>query len=44
MKEINFYPGIYKVIAVVICLVLFVTINKASAANITQTQITLKKK
>lgn len=38
MRETNFYPGIYKIIAVVICLMLFMTINKAKAAETASTK------
>jgi len=34
MKETNFYPGIYKIIVVIVCLMLYVTIHKAHAAGI----------
>ncbi len=33
MKETNFYPGIYKIIVVIVCLMLYVTIHKAHAAG-----------
>ena len=33
MKEINFYPGIYKLIALAICLIVFITINRAQTQN-----------
>lgn len=33
MRDINFYPGIYKIIAIVICLMLFITLNRAKAST-----------
>lgn len=46
MKETNFYPGIYKIIVVIVCLMLYVTIHKAHAAasiKISTDQITKTK-
>ena len=33
MRNINFYPGIYKALAIAVCLMLFFTINKSKAAG-----------
>lgn len=33
MRDINFYPGIYKAIAVTLCLMLYMVIHKAKAAD-----------
>lgn len=35
MKETNFYTGIYKIIAVIVCLMLYATISKAKADSVT---------
>lgn len=34
MRDLNFYPGIYKAIAITICLMVYIAIHKASAATI----------
>lgn len=33
MKDLNFYSGIYKAIAITICLMLYIAVHKASAAT-----------
>ncbi|MFT3979998.1 MAG: hypothetical protein QM687_05970 [Ferruginibacter sp.] len=36
MKDFNFYTGVYKAIALVVCMMLFMFLNKAKAAENTQ--------
>lgn len=38
MKETNFYPGIYKIIAVIVCLMLYAAINSSHACGRTVTK------
>jgi hypothetical protein len=34
MKDLNFFPGIYKAIAITICLMLYIAVHKANAGNV----------